>query len=183
MKIGLIGIGLSGKTTIFNSVTRGDIEVGGYPTQKGQVNLGRVLVPDARVDWLSELNRSKKKTYAEIEYLDVAGFSGEKETGIEDEIPAVLRDCDTLAHVVRAFEDSNSIHPGGSVDIRRDVRLLGEELIFADLLAVEKRLKKIGRQAKSKEGDTLRSEYDLLREIKVQPGRRSAAADGGAYPQ
>ncbi len=167
MKIGLIGIGLSGKTTIFNSVTRGDIEVGGYPTQKGQVNLGRVLVPDARVDWLSELNRSKKKTYAEIEYLDVAGFSGEKETGIEDEIPAVLRDCDTLAHVVRAFEDSNSIHPGGSVDIRRDVRLLGEELIFADLLAVEKRLKKIGRQAKSKEGDTLRSEYDLLREIKV----------------
>jgi hypothetical protein len=166
MKVGLIGLGLSGKTTIFNALTQGEIEVGGYQSRRGEVHLGRVLVRDDRVDWLAELDNARKTTYAEIEYLDVAGFSGERQRNIEEEIPAALRECDALAHVVRAFADPNSEHPKGSVDIRRDVRLLEEQLVFSDLLTVENRLNKVGRQAKLVKDDKVRAEYDLLRRIR-----------------
>jgi GTP-binding protein YchF len=166
MKVGLIGLALSGKTTVFNAVTSGNVEVGGFQSQKGEVHLGRVLVPDERVEWLAELSKSKKITYAEVEYIDVAGFSGEKDRGIEDEIPPALRDCDALAHVIRAFEDPNTVHPKGAVDVRRDIETLDQELIFADLLSVEKRLNKVGRQAKLVKDDAVRGEYELLKKIK-----------------
>lgn len=166
MKVGLIGLALSGKTTVFNAVTGGDIEIGGYQSQKGEVHLGRVLVPDPRVDWLTELNQSAKTTYAEVEYVDVAGFSGEKDRSVEEEIPPALRECVALAHVVRAFEDPNTIHPLGSIDVRRDVNTLDQELIFSDLLIVEKRLNKVGRQAKLVKDDKVRAEYELLKKLK-----------------
>jgi GTP-binding protein YchF len=168
MKMGLIGLGLSGKTTIFNSVAHGKAEVSGYLTRKGEVHLGRVLVPDARVDWLAELSRSRKTTYAEVEYMDVAGFSGEKKNGAEAEIPQDLRDCDALAHVVRAFEDPGSVHPLGSVDVMRDVRLIDEELMFTDLISIETRIDKIDRQAKMGKNENLRTEYDLLEKIRLE---------------
>jgi len=166
MKIGLIGLGLSGKTTMFNAVSQGNVEVGGYLTRKGEVHLGRVLVPDARVDWLAGMSKSKKITYAEVEYMDVAGFSGEKNTGVEEEIPADLRECDALAHVIRVFEEPGSVHPKGSVDILRDVRLLDDELIFTDLLSIEARIDKLGRQARLEKNEILRSENNLLRKIR-----------------
>ncbi|MFH2054977.1 MAG: GTPase, partial [bacterium] len=127
MKVGLIGLSQSGKTTIFNAATRGDVAIGGYQSQKGEVHLGRVLVPDERVDWLHELHKSRSVVYAEVEYLDVAGLSGEKGKGIEEEIPPALRECDALAHVVRAFDNPASPHPKGGIDVRRDVKLAEEQ--------------------------------------------------------
>lgn len=166
MNVGLIGLSQSGKTTIFNAVTGGDIEIGGFQSQKGEVHLGRVLVPDERIDWLHELDNSKKVVYAEVEFLDVAGLSGETGKGIEEEIPPALRECDALAHVVRAFDDPSHPHPKGSVDVRRDIKLAEEQLIFADLLTVENRLGKVGRQAKLVKDDKVRAEAELLEILK-----------------
>lgn len=166
MIVGLIGLGLSGKTTIFNAVTRGNAEVSSFQSQKGAFNRGRVLVPDSRVDWLATLENSKKKTFAEVEYIDVAGFSGEKEASVENEIPQVLRECDALAHVVRGFANDEVLHPKGSVNIKRDIETLEEELVFADLLLIEKRIDKVEKQAKLVKDDKVRHEYEVLKKVK-----------------
>lgn len=164
--VGLIGLGLSGKTTIFNAVTRGSIEVGSFQSQKGAFHRGRVLVPDARIGWLTEHYKSKSTVYAEVEYIDVAGFSGEKESSIESEIPQVLRECDALVHVVRAFSNPNVIHPKGSINVRRDIEALDDELVFSDLILIEKRLEKVERQAKMVKDDKVRHEYEVLKKVK-----------------
>jgi GTP-binding protein YchF len=165
MKVGLIGLSQSGKTTIFNAITRSEVATGSYQS-KGEVHLGRVLVPDERLDWVTELNKSRKKVQTEVEYVDVAGLSGEKSKGIEEEIPPALRECDALAHVVRAFEDSALPHPKGSVDIRRDIRLAEEQLIFADLMIIENRLNKVSRKAKLVKDDAIRAEAAILHKVK-----------------
>ncbi len=166
MIVGLIGLGLSGKTTVFNAVTRGDAEVGSFQSQKGAFHRGRVLVPDARIDFLTEMSSSLKTVYAEVEYLDVAGFTGEKDTASESEIPQVLRECDALAHVVRAFANDSVLHPKGSVNVRRDIEALDEELVFTDLLMVEKRLDRVERQAKVVKDDKVKHEAEVLRKVK-----------------
>jgi hypothetical protein len=166
MLVGLIGLGLSGKTTIFNAVTRGSAEVGSFQTQKGAFNRGRVLVPDERVDWLTKTHESKNTVYAEVEYIDVAGFSGEKEESVESEIPQVLRESDALAHVVRAFKNDQVLHPKGSIDVRRDIQTLDDELVFSDLILIDKRLDKVERQAKVVKDDKVKHELDVLSKVK-----------------
>ncbi len=166
MIVGLIGLGLSGKTTIFNAVTRGNAEVSSFQSQKGAFNRGRVLVPDERIDWLTELESSKKTVYAEVEYIDVAGLSGDKDSSVENEIPAVLRECDALAHVVRGFENDEVLHPKGSINIKRDIETLDDELVFADLLLIEKRLDRVERQAKMIKDDKIKHEYEVLKKVK-----------------
>jgi ribosome-binding ATPase len=166
MIVGLIGLGLSGKTTVFNAVTRGNAEVGNFQSQKGAFHRGRVLVPDPRIDFLTEMSSSLKTVYAEVEYLDVAGFTGEKESASESEIPQVLRESDALAHVVRAFANESVTHPKGSVNVRRDIEALDEELVFTDLLLVEKRLDRVERQAKVVKDDKVKHEAEILRKVK-----------------
>jgi GTP-binding protein YchF len=166
MIVGLIGLGLSGKTTVFNAVTRGDAEVGSFQSQKGAFHRGRVLVPDARVDWLTEMSKSANVVYAEVEYLDVAGFSGEKESASESEIPQILRESEALAHVVRGFANAGVIHPKGTIDIRRDIAALDEELVFTDLILVEKRLDRVERQSKVVKDDKVRHEAEVLRKVR-----------------
>lgn len=167
MLVGLIGLQLSGKTTIFNAVTRGEAEVGSFQTQKGAFNRGRVLVPDERVNWLAELENSKKVTYAEVEYIDVAGFSGEKDASVESEIPQVLREADALAHVVRAFRDESIVHPKDSIDVARDIQTLDDELVFSDLVLIEGRIERIDKQAKHTKNEKIKHELEVLQRIKV----------------
>jgi ribosome-binding ATPase len=166
MIVGLIGLGLSGKTTVFNAVTRGNAEVGSFQSQKGAFHRGRVLVPDPRIDFLAEMSKSAKVVYAEVEYFDVAGFSGEKESASDSEIPQVLRESDALAHVVRAFKNDGVVHPKGSINVRRDITALDEELVFTDLLLVEKRLDRVERQAKVVKDDKVKHEAEVLRKVK-----------------
>jgi len=167
MIVGLIGLQLSGKTTVFNAVTRGDAEVGSFQSQKGAFNRGRVLVPDERVDWLAELENSKKITFAEVEYIDVAGFSGDKDSVSDTEVPAILRDADALVHVVRAFENETVIHPKGSIDVIRDIQSLDDELVISDLILIENRLGRIEKQAKHTKDDAIKHEFEVLQRIKV----------------
>ena len=124
------------------------------------------MVPDERIDWLTELESSKKTVYAEVEYIDVAGLSGDKDSSVENEIPAVLRECDALAHVVRGFENDEVLHPKGSINIKRDIETLDDELVFADLLLIEKRIDRVERQAKMIKDDKIKHEYEVLKKVK-----------------
>ena len=138
MKVGIIGLPQTGKSTLFSLLTGGAAPApGGRPEPR----VGIARVPDARVETLAEMYRPKKKTPATVEYVDRPGVAKGEGAALVD-LPA-LRGVDALVHVVRAFESDVVPHPEGSVDPLRDARMLELELILADLGAVERRLEKL----------------------------------------
>jgi len=143
MKIGLVGLNQTGKTTLFRLLTGKDESStsGG----KGTANIGTGLVPDERIDFLSALYKPKKITFAKIELTDVAGFSA-SESGQNSNAARFLNDvraCDALVHVLRAFESDSVIHDLDSLDPMRDFESVKTELLFADLEMIEKRIGRI----------------------------------------
>jgi GTP-binding protein YchF len=143
MNVGLVGVPASGKSTLFNALTKGHAETGRFGSGRAEINRGHIEVPDARLDWIADVFQPKKRTYATIDFLDLPGISpGSTAKGSAAQI-ADLRNVDALLHVVRAFEDPAVPHPGGSVDPVRDMNDLEAELIVADLGVVEKRLARI----------------------------------------
>src|SRR6185436_11994260 len=108
MKVGLVGFAGSGKTTICNTLTGLEAEVGGYGARE-KANVGVIKVPDSRVDELAAIYNPKKKTFAEIGFVDVAGPpAGQEEraeTGLDPKLVQHMREADALVHVVRAFDN------------------------------------------------------------------------------
>ncbi len=178
MQIGIIGLPQSGKTTLFNTLCGTHQETGGY-TAKGEIHRGIVKVPDARLGVLEKIYSPKKVTHAEIEFMDVAGFSGEKadRDTVDTEIPPAVRECEAFAQIVRAFEDSNLPHPIGSVNPARDIKALEDELIFSDLVLAEKRLEKVDRQLKIQPKDEFRREKSVLDKVLAQLNDESPLRD------
>ena len=144
MKIGLIGLNQTGKTTLFELLTgRGPDDAAGGG--KGTANIGVASVPDERIDFLSALYKPKKTIYAKIELTDVAGFSvssDSKNSGAAKFLNDV-RPCDALIHVLRAFESESVVHDLESIDPTRDLEAVETEMLFADLEVIEKRIVRI----------------------------------------
>ena len=132
MQLGIIGLARSGKTSVFNAVTRGAAQVGAY-SSSSQPNIGVVNVPDVRVDKLAEMYKPKKTTYATIQYVDfpAAGESFGKGEGPAGKFINDLGRMDALIHVVRAFEDDAVPHPEVTID---PDRLTSHGLSVPDLL-------------------------------------------------
>jgi GTP-binding protein YchF len=146
MQIAIVGLAGSGKTTVFNTLTRGHAQTGGYGGM--ELHVGTVKVPDERLLKLAEIFKPKKIVQADVTYFDLAAppASTEGRVGTE-ELPADqlarLREADALLHVVRAFEDPAVPHPEGSVDAWRDLERLDFEFLMSDLSLVEKRLERL----------------------------------------
>jgi ribosome-binding ATPase len=138
MKVAIIGLASTGKSTLFQLLTGAAPQApGGRPEPR----LGVARVPDSRVEALAGMYRPKKTTHATVEYVDVPGVAKGEGVALVD-LPA-LRGIDALVHVVRAFESDLVPHPDGSVDPLRDAKMLDLELILADLSTVEKRLERL----------------------------------------
>jgi hypothetical protein len=170
MQLGIIGLARSGKTTIFNAVTRGSATVGGYSEQP---NIGVVTVPDPRVDRLAEIYKPKKTTYATIQYVDfpAAGQAFGKGEGPAGKFINDLGRMDALIHVVRMFRDDSVPHPEATIDPDRDIATMDLELTFADLAMIERRLQRMEtelRSLKPGERDALQRTKELLLRIKQQ---------------
>ncbi len=143
MKLGIIGLPQSGKTTLFNALTRGHA-----PTTASagriEVHTAVVDVPDPRVDKLSGMFNPKKTIYAKVTYADIAGLeAGAAKAGISGQLLNQLTQMDAFLHVVRVFEDDNVPHPSGSVDAQRDIESMESELLLNDLVAVERKLERL----------------------------------------
>jgi hypothetical protein len=143
MKLGIIGLPQSGKTTIFNALTRGDT-----PTTASagriEVHTAVVDVPDPRVDRLSGMFKPRKTVYAKVTYADIAGLEGgAAKSGISGQLLNQLAQMDGFLHVVRCFESELVPHPAGSVDAARDVDTMLSELLLNDLIAVERKLERL----------------------------------------
>jgi len=144
MKIGLIGLNQTGKTTLFNLLT-GRSEVDAAAGGKGATNVGTCFVPDERVDFLSAIYKPKKTTFAKIEITDIAGLSisdGGRNSGASKFLNDV-RQCDVLIHVLRAFESGSVSHDLGDIDPARDFEAVELEMQFADLEMIERRIGRI----------------------------------------
>ena len=148
MKLGIIGLPQSGKTTIFNAITRGNA-----PTTASagriEVHQSVVDVPDPRVDLLSKMFNPRKTIYSKVTYADIAGLdSGSAKSGISGQILNVINQMDALILVVRAFDNDNVAHPNGSINPLRDVDTMTSELLLNDLIAVERKLERLVEERK-----------------------------------
>lgn len=144
MRLGIIGLPNSGKTTLFNALTRQNLATGAATSGQFEVHTAVVNVPDPRVDRLSALYNPRKTIYAAITYADIGGLDkGISEGGLKGQFRQELAQADGFVHVVRAFQDDTVPHPYVTIDPARDVEILDAEFLLSDLLAVEKRLEKL----------------------------------------
>ncbi|MDQ6682953.1 MAG: YchF family ATPase [Chloroflexota bacterium] len=162
MQVTLVGLPGSGKTTVFNALTGGNAETGGF-TGRATPNIGVVKVPDERLDTLAALFRPRRTTPADVTYVDVAVPVGATRAGtVAPDVLAQLRNADALLQVARGFEDPSS---GREADPWRDVEELELEFVVADLTVVQKRLEKLrtsGRHGSPSERETNALEEELL---------------------
>lgn len=169
MKIGIIGLQNSGKTTIFNALTKSEAEVTSYSGGKVEPNLAVVEVEDPRVTKLSEMYNPKKTVYAVIEFTDFAGLTaGAAQHGLfSGAAMGMIKTSDALAVVVRNFREPTIDAAQGEPKPMSDLTAIVEELIFSDLMIVENRLERIAADMeRGKKTQELVSEKKLLTTLK-----------------
>lgn len=151
MRLGIIGLPQSGKTTLFNALTRATQPTGA--SGKIEMHTAVVDVPDKRVDRLSEMFKPKKTIYAKVTYVDIAGLDGSAgKNGISGALLNQLAQMDGFIHVARVFEDENVPHVRETIDPLRDIQNMDSELVLNDLIAVERKLERLEEEKKKGAG-------------------------------
>jgi GTP-binding protein YchF len=151
MRLGIIGLPQSGKTTLYNALTRGSVPTGAGG--KLEVHTAVVDVPDPRVDTLSGMFNPKKTIYTKVTYADIAGLDGSAgKSGISGTLMNHLTQMDGFIHVARCFESDEVPHAAGSIDPQRDIAAMDTEFILNDLIAVERKLERLAEERKKGAG-------------------------------
>jgi GTP-binding protein YchF len=178
MRIGIIGLPGSGKTTVFNALTRGKAQAGVYSAARG-ANVGVAHVPDQRLGILAKMYNPKKVVSAEVTYVDLPGVgvasaardtSGPASEIFTGEAVSQLQKTDALLAVVRAFEDGSVPHILGSVDWRRDLEKVGFDLQFADIALLDRRIQRLNdgmKGLKAADRDETQKAVEILHKVQA----------------
>lgn len=150
-QIGIVGLPNVGKSSLFQVLTKKQVDTSNYPFATIDPNVGVVAVPDERLDVLTTMHASAKTVPTTIEFVDIAGLvkDAHKGEGLGNKFLANIREVDAIAEVVRAFEDDNVIHVNGKVDPTSDTATIDIELAMADLSTVEKRVETLTKQKRA----------------------------------
>ncbi len=168
LRAGIVGLPNVGKSTLFNAITKQNILAANYPFATIEPNVGVVVVPDKRLDYLNELYEPKSLVGATYEFTDIAGLvkGASKGEGLGNQFLSHIREVDAIVEVVRCFEDTNIIHVEGAVDPVRDVETINLELMLADLEVIDNRLGRIGKKAAMTRDKEIAFEVETLTKAK-----------------
>ena len=167
MQIGIVGLPFSGKSTLFQTMTRTHLDE--QALARKQTNIAVVKVPDARIDKLAEYYNPKKMVYTSVEFVDVVGLKkgDQSSTQFTGNFLAGVKTNDALIHVVRLFDDPLYPHPEGSINAQRDIDILETEFILADMAMIESRLEKLRKQVLKAPDDKSKAELRVLERFQV----------------
>ncbi|MDD3072549.1 MAG: redox-regulated ATPase YchF [Candidatus Paceibacterota bacterium] len=172
LSIGIVGLPNVGKSTFFKTVTKKQVDCANYPFCTIDPNVGVVIVPDERIDKLAELSKSEKKTYATVEFIDIAGLvkGASKGEGLGNKFLANIREVDAIIYVLRFFTKKDVLSVESEVNPLKEKEILDTELILKDIETIEKRIHSIKKE-KTKEAlrelETLEKAFALLNENNV----------------
>src|SRR5258705_40232 len=142
LRLGIVGLPNVGKSTLFNALTSAGVLAANYPFATKDPNVGRVNVPDDRLDALATVVKPQRTVPAAVEFVDIAGLvrGASKGEGLGNQFLANIRETDAIVHVVRCFEDDNVVHVENRIDPVGDVHTIDTELALKDMETVEKRM-------------------------------------------
>ena len=177
---GIVGLPNVGKSTLFNALTQTAVaQAANYPFCTIEPNVGRVAVPDARLDTLTRIGKSQKTVPTSLEFVDIAGLvrGASKGEGLGNQFLANIREVDAIVHVLRCFEDGDVTHVEGSIDPIRDAETVETELMLADLDSLEKRAQGLVKRARGGDKEAL-AQMALIDPIKaaLEAGRPARTA-------
>jgi len=173
--IGIVGLPNVGKSTLFQLITKKQVDCQNYPFCTIDPNIGVVAVPDERVDKLAELTRSAKKIYNTVEFVDIAGLvkGASKGEGLGNKFLANIREVDAVVYVLRVFLSEKIINVQQGIDVLRDKDILETELVLKDLETIENRIQNLqgdvraGKKEAIKESEVLKKVNDSLSQGKI----------------
>lgn len=167
LRAGIVGLPNVGKSTLFKALTKNPVDISNYPFCTIEPNIGIVKVPDARLDKLAEMSKSRKVIPAVVEFVDIAGLvrGASEGEGLGNKFLSHIREVDAIVQVVRIFANPDIIHVGGKINPEDDIEIVNTELILADLETIKKVEVRLEKEIRGNKKETA-EQLETVKEIK-----------------